>query len=420
MKTRDFIRIGCVGSFSLAQMLKAQSEQKKEAKAKAVIQIYLPGGISHQDSWDYKMNGTNEYRGPFAGIKTKIDGVVFGELLKNTAAISDNLTIIRSMTHGEAAHERGTHNMLTGYRPSPALQYPSFGSVINHELGSQNNLPAYVLVPNQFAPENGTGYLSTKYGPFALGSNPEDPNFTVRDLAPPSDVTDFAFNRRKSLLGAVDDHFMQLEGKVDAVKAMDTFYKDAYSMVSSKQAREAFLLTKESDATREMYGKNAAGQRLLLSRRLVEAGVRMVTVSYGGWDHHSNLKQAYEQNMINFDKAFAALITDLKQRGMLESTLVMITSEFGRTPKINSTNGRDHWPRVFSTVLAGGGVKAGYAHGTSDALAAEPDSDATSPGDLAATMFQLMGIDYNKKLMTTDLRPVLIAYDGAPIEPILA
>lgn len=420
MKTRDFIRIGCVGSFSLAQMLEAQSEQKKEAKAKAVIQIYLPGGISHQDSWDYKMNGTNEYRGPFAGIKTKIDGVIFGELLKNTAAISDNLTIIRSMTHGEAAHERGTHNMLTGYRPSPALQYPSFGSVINHELGSQNNLPAYVLVPNQFAPENGTGYLSTKYGPFALGSNPEDPNFTVRDLAPPSDVTDFAFNRRKSLLGAVDDHFMQLEGKVDAVKAMDTFYKDAYSMVSSKQAREAFLLTKESDATREMYGKNAAGQRLLLSRRLVEAGVRMVTVSYGGWDHHSNLKQAYEQNMINFDKAFATLITDLKQRGMLESTLVMITSEFGRTPKINSTNGRDHWPRVFSTVLAGGGVKAGYAHGTSDALAAEPDSDATSPGDLAATMFQLMGIDYNKKLMTTDLRPVQITYDSVPISSILA
>lgn len=420
MKTRDFLRIGSIGTLSLAQVLRAQSEQKAKAKAQAVIQIYLPGGISHQDSWDYKLNGTNEYRGPFAGIKTKIDGVIFGELLKNTAAISDNLTIIRSMTHGEAAHERGTHNMLTGYRPSPALQYPSFGSVINHELGSQNNLPAYVLVPNQFAPENGTGYLSTKYGPFALGSNPEDPNFTVRDLAPPSDVTDFALNRRKSLLGAVDDHFMQLEGKVDAVKAMDTFYKDAYSMVSSKQAREAFLLTKESDATREMYGKNAAGQRLLLSRRLVEAGVRMVTVSYGGWDHHSNLKQAYEQNMINFDKAFAALITDLKQRGLLESTLVMITSEFGRTPKINSTNGRDHWPRVFSTVLAGGGIKAGYAHGTSDALAAEPDSDATSPGDLAATMFQLMGIDYNKKLMTTDLRPVLIAYDGSPIDAILA
>lgn len=418
MKTRDFLRVGCIGSLSLAQMLKAQSATT-DAKAKAVIQIYLPGGMSHQDSWDYKPNGTSEYRGPFGGIKTKIDGVVFGELLKNTAAISNNLTIIRSMTHGEAAHERGTHNMLTGYRPSPALQYPSFGSVINHELGSQNNLPAYVLVPNQFAPENGTGYLSTKYGPFALGSNPEDPNFAVRDLTPSADITNSMLNRRKSLLQAVDDHFMQMEGKVDAVRAMDKFYADAYSMISSQRAREAFLLSKETEATKEMYGKNAAGQRLLLSRRLIEAGVRMVTVSYGGWDHHSNLKQAYEQNMIAFDKAFAALITDLKQRGLLESTLVMVTSEFGRTPKINSTNGRDHWPRVFSTVLAGGGVKAGYAHGTSDALAAEPESDATSPGDLAATMFHLMGIDYNKKLMTTDLRPVQIAYDGAPITPIL-
>ena len=422
MKTRDFIRIGGIGSFSLAQVLRAQSAQKDKikAKAKAVIQIYLPGGISHQDSWDYKLNSPTEYRGPFAGIKTKIGGVIFGELLKNTAAVSDNLTIIRSMTHGEAAHERGTHNMLTGYRPNTALQYPSFCSVINHELGSQNNLPAYVFMPRQFAPENGTRYLSTKYGPFTLGSNPEDPNFTVRDLAPPADVTDFTFNRRKSLLGAVDEHFMQLEGRVDAVKAMDTFYKDAYNMISSQQAREAFLLTKESEATREMYGKNAAGQRLLLSRRLVEAGVRMVTVSYGGWDHHSNLKQAYEQNMINFDKAFAALIIDLKQRGLLDTTLVMVTSEFGRTPKINNTSGRDHWPRVFSTVLAGGGTKAGYAHGTSDALASEPDSDATSPSDLAATMFQLMGIDHNKKLMTTDLRPVLIAYDCEPIAQIIA
>lgn len=420
MKTRDFLRIGSIGSFTLTQMLRAQDAEKKEPKAKAVIQIYLPGGMSHQDSWDYKPNGSVEYRGPFAGIKTKIDGVIFGELLKNTAAISDNLTIIRSMTHSEAAHERGTHNMLTGYKPSPALQYPSFGSVINHELGSQHNLPAYVLIPNQFAPENGTGYLSTKYGPFAVGSNPEDPNFTVRDLAPPASVNESSFNRRKSLLDAVDDHFMKKEINVDAVKAMDTFYKDAYSMISSQQAREAFVLSKETDATRDMYGKNAAGQRLLLARRLIEAGVRMVTVSYGGWDHHSNIKQAYEQNMIAFDKAFAALISDLKQRGLLSSTLVLVTSEFGRTPKINATNGRDHWPRVFSTVLAGGGIKAGYAHGTSDALAAEPDSDATSPGDLAATMFDLMGIDCNKKLMTPDLRPVQIVYDASPIKQIIA
>ena len=215
---REILRIGAAGCVSLPQLLKAQAQTP--AKATSVVQIYLPGGISHQDSWDYKVNGSPEYRGPFAPVKTKIDGVHFGELLKETAKVSDNLTVIRSMTHGEAAHERGTHNMLTGYRPSPALNYPSFGSVISHELGNRNNLPAYVLVPNQFAPENGTGYLSTKYGPFALGSNPEDPGFVVKDLNTPKGVSDKQLDRRRALLGAVDDYFKTRESNVDAVKAM--------------------------------------------------------------------------------------------------------------------------------------------------------------------------------------------------------
>jgi hypothetical protein len=418
MNRREFLRIGAASGISLPTMLRSQNAAK--AKATSVIQIFLPGGIAHQDAWDYKPNGSSEYRGPFEGIKTKIDGVHFGSLLKNTANVSDNLTIIRSMTHGEAAHERGVHNMLTGYKPSPALAYPSFGTVVNHELGSRNNLPAYVLVPNQFAPENGTGYLSTRYGPFSIGANPEDPSFSVKDLNAHKGANDQVLDRRKALLGAVDDYFKTRESHVDAIKAMDSFYNDAYSMISSTQAREAFELSKETDAMREAYGKNAAGQRLLLSRRLVEAGVRMVTVTYGGWDHHSNLKSAFEANMMNFDKAYAMLITDLKQRGLLDSTLVMITSEFGRTPKINSTNGRDHWPRVFSTVLAGGGTKAGFAYGTSDALAAEPETDPVSPSQLAATMFHLMGIDPRKKLMTPDLRPVEIVYEDNPIDKILA
>lgn len=418
MNRRELLRVGAAAGISLPTLLKAQAQNK--AKATSVIQIFLPGGIAHQDAWDYKPNGSPEYRGPFGSIKTKIDGVHFGALLQNTAAISNELTIIRSMTHGEAAHERGVHNMLTGYRPSPALSYPSFGSVINHELGSRNNLPAYVLVPNQFAPENGTGYLSTQYGPFALGSNPEDPSFAVKDLKAPSNVSDAMFERRRKMLGIVDDYFKTRESHVDAVKAMDSFYNDAYSMISSTQAREAFEISKEPEAVRQAYGKNAAGQRFLLARRLVEAGVRMVTVTYGSWDHHSNLKNAFESNMVNFDKAYAALITDLRQRGLLDSTLVLVTSEFGRTPKINQTNGRDHWPRVFSTVLAGGGTKAGFAYGTSDALAAEPDSDPVSPGQLAATMYHLMGIDPRKKLMTPDLRPVEIVYVEDPIEQILA
>ena len=352
MNRNEFIRIGALGAFSLPMMLKAQSHEK-EPKAKSVIQIYLPGGMAHQDTWDYKIAGSPEYRGPFEGIKTKIADVYFGSLLKETAKISDNITVIHSMTHGEAAHERGMHNMLTGYRPSPALKYPSFGSIISHELGNRNKLPSYVIVPNMFAPENGSGYLSTQYGPFAIGSNPEDPSFSVRDLNVSAGVTDKIFNRRRALLGAVDHHFKTAESNVDAVNAMDSFYNQAYSMVTSQQAREAFDLTKESEKTKDMYGRNAAGMRLLLTRRLIEAGVRMVTVSYGSWDHHSNLKTAMESNMVNFDKAYAALITDLKQRGLLDSTLVMISSEFGRTPKINNTNGRDHWPRVFSSVLAG-------------------------------------------------------------------
>jgi len=418
MNRREILRIGAAAGISLPTMLRSQ--QATKAKATSVIQIFLPGGIAHQDAWDYKPYGSTEYRGPFAGIKTKIADVHFGALLQNTANISDNLTIIRSMTHGEAAHERGVHNMLTGYKPSPALAYPSFGTVINHQLGNRNNLPAYVLVPNQFAPENGTGYLSTRYGPFATGANPEDPSFSVKDLNAPAGSTDEMLSRRKSLLGAVDDYFKTKESHVDAVKAMDSFYNDAYSMLSSTQAREAFELSKETDVMRDAYGRNAAGQRLLLSRRLVEAGVRMVTVTYGGWDHHSNLKSAFETNMINFDKAYAMLITDLKQRGLLDSTLVMITSEFGRTPKINGTNGRDHWPRVFSTVLAGGGTKAGFAYGTSDALAAEPETDPVSPAQLAATMFHLMGIDPRKRLMTPDMRPVEIVYEAQPIEQIIA
>lgn len=418
MNRRDFIYTGAIGS--LTSLVKGEVPIKKEPKAKSIIQIYLPGGMAHQDTWDYKISAPSEYRGPFAGIKTKIDDVHFGSLLKETAKISNNLTVIHSVTHGEAAHERGTHNMLTGYKPSTAISYPSFGSVISHELGGKNDLPAYVIMPNTFAPENGTGYLSTKYGPFALGSNPEDPNFTVRDLNSSKGITDEIFNRRRKLLDLVDNQFKTAEMNVDAVRAMDSFYNQAYSMITSKTAKISFDLSKETAQTKESYGNNAAGQRLLLARRLVEAGVRMVTVTYGGWDHHSNLKSAMESNMINFDKAYAALITDLKQRGLLDSTLVLISSEFGRTPKINNTNGRDHWPRVFSTVLAGGGIKAGFVYGKSDALAAEPENDPVTPGQIAATIFNQLGVEIHKKLMTADMRPVEIVYDANPIDQIIA
>ena len=413
MYRRDFIKLGTAGGLFLPDILKANNPAPK---AKSVIQIFLPGGMAHQDSWDYKPNGPSEYRGPFGGVKTKIPDVFFGELFKDTANIADLLTVIRSTTHGEAAHERGTHNMLTGYRPSPAIHYPSYGSIISHELGIRNKIPPYVVVPNQFAPENGTGYLSTAFGPFALGSNPEDSNFRVRDLQ--SSVDELQLSRRKAILKTTDEYFISNQ-QSDAVEAMESFYQNAFNLMSSTQAIDAFDISKESISTKEMYGNNSAGMRLLMSRRLVEAGVRMVTVNYGSWDHHSNINSAMKSQAPNFDKAFAALISDLKDRGLLDETLIMVNSEFGRTPKINSTGGRDHHPKVFSTIMAGGGIRRGMAYGSSDALASEPDNDPVTPEDLAKTMYHLLGINSEKRLMTSDLRPIDIVRGGNVIQKII-
>ena len=420
------MHIGMVGTLglSLPNMLRLKasaipSVESFTAMADSVIHIYLPGGMAQHESWDPKPFASPDYRGPYTPIKTSVPGEYVGEKFVNIAKIMNKLTVVRSMTHGEAAHERGTHNMFTGYRPSPALKFPSFGSMISHEQGSRNNLPPYVVVPNMVAPDQGTGYMSSAFGPFALGSDPADKNFSVRDLLTPKDIDEKRFDRRRSLLSTVDEHFRTVE-KADSITAMDSFYQAAYGLISSTQAREAFDLSKESDKLRDEYGRNTAGQRFLLARRLVEAGVRMVSVNYGGWDHHSNIKSAFDGQAPNFDQAFARLITDLADRGMLKRTLVMVSSEFGRTPKINATNGRDHWPRVFSVAMAGGGMKEGYIHGASDALGGEPDRDAVSPQDLAKTMYRLLGINGDKRIMVDGVRPIDIVNGGRVMTELIA
>ncbi len=424
---RDFLYVGMVGGLGLTlpELLRLQASsvmppvETFKPVADSIIHIYLPGGMAQHESWDPKPFAAPEYRGPFTPIKTSVPGEYVGAKFEKIAKIMDKISVIRSMTHGEAAHERGTHNMFTGYKPNPALKFPSFGSVISHEQGSRNSLPPYVVVPNMVAPEQGTGYMSSAYGPFALGSDPADKGFAVRDLLTPKDVDEKRFDRRRNLLGVVDAHFKSIE-KADSIGAMDSFYQAAYGLISSQKAREAFDLTKESDKLKDEYGRNTAGQRFLLARRLVEAGVRMVSVNYGGWDHHSNIKGAFEGQAPNFDQAFARLITDLDERGMLDRTLVMVSSEFGRTPKINGTNGRDHWPRVFSVALAGGGVKRGYVHGASDALGAEPDRDPVSPQDLARTMFRLLGINGDKRIMVDGVRPIDIVNGGELLQSLMA
>jgi uncharacterized protein (DUF1501 family) len=420
---RTFLHVGLVGALGLTLddffRLRATAADTKTAKAQSVIHIFLPGGMAHQDSFDPKPYAPVEYRGEIGTTKTKVEGVFLSEYLPQTAQLADKLTICRSMTHGEAAHERGTHNMFTGYRPSPAIVFPSFGSIVSHELGVRNNLPPYVCVPSQPTTYAGSGYLSSAYAPFSLGADPASGNFSVQDLTLPGGVDAKRFDNRKSMLEAVNEHFAQKE-KADGLVAMDTFYQRAYSLISSEKAREAFNINAEPAPLRDEYGRNAAGQRMLLARRLVAAGVRFVSLTYGGWDMHTSIKQGMAGQLPEFDKAFAALIRDLDRTGLLKSTLVMVSSEFGRTPKINGTAGRDHWPKVFSVVLAGGGVKAGHVYGTSDATATEPENDPLTVEDLAATVYHLLGIDHEKKLMSPGNRPIDIVREAAVRKDLIA
>lgn len=427
MSRRQMLTVGAIGGLGLTlgdylTMRSAQAEQKHydfiEAKAQSVIHIFLPGGAAQQELWDPKPFAPLEYRGEMKPIKTNT-GEQFCETLPNMAKIADKIAVIRSMTHGEAAHERGTHNMFTGHRPSPALTFPSMGSVVSHEYGPRNNLPPYVCVPNQPNEFAGTGYLSSSFAPFSLGSDPASGGFKVRDLSLPGGVTEDRFSRRKSALEAVNEHFLA-KSQSDNVGAMNTFYDRAYSMISAKEAREAFDIEKEDGKLRDQYGRNQAGQRMLMARRLVGAGVRFVSMTYGGWDMHNNVATSMRRSAPSLDQALATLIKDLDQRGQLDTTLVMVTSEFGRTPKINSTAGRDHWPKVFSVMLAGGGIKGGQIYGTSNSTASEPESDPVSPQDLATTMYHQLGIVADKELMAPGDRPIEIVDGGKLIRPLIA
>ena len=323
------------------------------------------------------------------------------------------------MTHGEAAHERGVHNMFTGYRPSPAVQYPSMGSVVSHEFGPRKNLPPYVFVPNQPNTYAGTGYLSSSFAGFSLGSDPAAGDYRVRDLQLPEGVDEKRFGNRRKILDVVNQHFLQRE-KSDSLDTMDTFYQRAYGLISSEKARLAFDISKEDPKLRDQYGRNQAGSRMLLARRLVESGVRFVTMTYGGWDHHDQIENKVRSQVPAFDQAYAMLIRDLEQRGMLDSTLVVVATEFGRTPKINATAGRDHWPKVFSTLLAGGGIKKGLVYGKSDATASEPADNPMTVEDWATTIYKCMGINADKELMAPGDRPIEIVDGGKVRSELLA
>ncbi|MEX0713179.1 MAG: DUF1501 domain-containing protein, partial [Pirellulales bacterium] len=283
----------------------------------------------------------------------------------------------------------------------------------------RNNLPPYVCIPNQPNEFAGTGYLSSSFAPFSLGADPAAGGFRVLDLNMPGGVDEARFNRRRTALEAVNEYFSKKE-KADSLTAMDSFYDRAYSLVSSQAAREAFNIEAESPGIRDEYGRNEAGQRMLMARRLVAAGVRFVSLTYGGWDMHTSISAGMRSQLPAFDQALSTLINDLDRNGLLDETLVMVSSEFGRTPKVNGTAGRDHWPKVFSVVLAGGGTKRGSIFGASNSTASEPEDDEIGPEDLATTVYHQLGIVADKELMAPGDRPIEIVNGGQVRKNLLA
>ncbi len=434
---REAVQVGVVGALGLtlgdlfrrqAQGAASESAPPLEAKAKSVIQITLTGGLAQQESWDPKPEAPAEYRGPFNVVKTKIAGEVFSDTLPHLSQMNDKFTVIRSMVGKIPDHQLAMYHLHTGYTPSTVIDFPQMGAIVSQQLGPRKDLPPYVAVPNVISGSGGSGYMSTKYGAFELGADPGRDGFKVRDFSMPPGVDAAHANRRLMARATLESSFRGLEADLDQLDTMDEFYKQAYKLIGSPEAQKAFSLDDEPESMTELYGKYRnpkapefmpIGRRLMLCRRLVEAGVRFVTVSYGQFDSHVGLKGDCQTYMPSLDHAVAGLLTDLEQRGLLDSTLVMVTTEFGRTPKVNAADGRDHWARVYSIMAAGGGIAKGQIYGASDSTAAEPARDAVPLEDFLYTVYHQLGINADQRLMAPGDRPIDIIRGGKLVPGIL-
>jgi hypothetical protein len=419
---RNFLRIGALAplGLSLPQLLAAEANPQS-ARAKSVILVFLGGGISHHDSFDMKPDAVEQIRGKYQSIATTVPGLQVCELLPKTAQVMDKLTLVRSGTHENDHHETATNWVLSGRFGTPFGDHPAIGAVVAHETGFSGAVPPYVAVPRNpsFTWELGRSvWLGGRCESFKAG-NPNDANYRVRDLAAPNGFTPQMLDRRKSLLAAVD----QLADKVkrnDQIETYDEFSRKAAEMILSPQAQSAFAIDREETETRDLYGRNEFGQSALLARRLVESGVRFVTVNYGGWDHHDQIFNGLDRKLPEFDQGFSALINDLDQRGLLDETLVLAMGEFGRTPKVNDKAGRDHWGRAGSMLWAGAGVGRGQVIGATDKNGAFVIDRPVSPADVAWTVYDSLGIDPAKELLTPEGRPVSILAEGATITELFA
>lgn len=430
---RDFLRVGSLSLLGvglsqyleLSNLMAAAGQSGSPQKAKACILLFLQGGPSQVDTWDPKENSG------FKPIGTNVAGIQISELFPRVARQMDRLAVIRSMHTEETDHPQAIHYAMTGHRANPAMQFPSLGSILAKEIGSPTDLPAYALVNMEQGVPVGVknyfraAFLGARYDPMMV-PDPHQANFAIPDLSLPENVTLEQIEDRRSCLKIVDQLYRQKEALAEYA-SMDVFTEQALKMILSPQVKKAFDISQESDRTREAYGRHSFGQGVLMARRMVEAGSCFVTAYWhgadgvGNWDTHGKNDQGHRKKAPRLDQTLSTLLEDLHQRGLLESTLVMVMGEFGRTPRINSKGGRDHWPHCWSLVLGGGGIRGGQVIGASDERGAYVAERMVTMGDILATIYKAFGIDWEKTYMTPIGRPLKIATSigdktGVPVE----
>ena len=425
IRRRDFLHIGSLSALGISlNNCFTPTAFGGTSVAKSCILIWLDGGPSHLESFDPKPGAPKEVRGPFGTIRTSVSGIHLGELMPQTAGVMHHSAIIRSMTSPLGEHNFGTHYLMTGYKPTPALHYPAIGSVVSHLNQNHAAIPSHVAIPDMRVGGGNfvvPGYLPATVAPFETGGDPSKPGFRVRDLDPFPGIVDERISRRRDYLRALNG----VEEAAEEFSSHDPSFEKAYRLMTSQAAKKAFDLSAESHESRQRYGSRSIGQCCLLARRLIEAGVPFVTVNNRGWDTHDDMVTRLKDGYIgaqqpvgllpSLDRAYATLVNDLHDRGLLDETLVVVMGEFGRTPKLNTRGGRDHWPRVFSVMLAGGGVPGGQIIGASDDMGESPRDRPVTPADLAASIYKLMGIAPSTTLHTADGRPVKVSSQGVPV-----
>lgn len=419
---RQVLQAGCLGVYGLSladllrsEALSAEAREPRRARAKSVILVFLGGGLTHHDSFDLKPDAPAEIRGKYSPIASSVPGTQVGELLPRLAERMHKLALVRSGAHNNDHHETATNWVLSGRFGSPFGDYPAIGAVAAHELGFQGVLPPYVAIPRNpsFTWELGkSAFLGGRYESFKTG-DPNADQFSVRDVAD-ANVDSQRRQRRQRFLSTIDQLGSTVRGN-DQLATYDEFRGRAAEMVLSPQAQTAFAVDREESRLRDTYGRNTFGQSCLLARRLVEGGVRFVTVNYGGWDHHGKIFENCDRKLPEFDQGIAALLDDLGERGLLKDTLVACFGEFGRTPVINKDAGRDHWGPAASLLFAGAGVQPGLVVGATDKQGAYVTTRPYSPADVCFTILDSLGINPHVPLMTPDGRTIDALEDGERI-----